>query len=299
MRDSKKIEVGVINITTHPHSPQMYLQLFEDTLNAKRVVVYRGSDSIMLGAFSGIGEKDKIDGIWGVFYIFVNIDPTAPVLNVLKVEPIVSKDGAITFPYPKELKPNLKAVDFVFFPKGHRLFFSLRTTPLGSEQPKKVSARILTKALYTMLNHPDMLEKYGTVNVYTENNIEVVADILKIPSLTKLKIALTLPNGDDISQQMARLTDKYKREKIKKIQHNLTGYRDNGLAPDKETQAMMQLAASNGKVSAIGYSGEERVEISTDDHPAVIKGVYGGTESRLQALARIAKNQLSKFTGKK
>ncbi len=298
MLDIKKIEVGVLNITTHPHSPEMYLQLFEDALSAKRAVAYRGSDCLILGMFNGIGASEKLDGIWGVIYVFVNIDTKAPVLDIVKGEPIVSQDGEITFPVPEGLKPNLKAVDFVFFPKGHRLFFSLKTTPLGTESPRQISPRILSSALYRLFNHPELFEKYGEVNVYTENNVEVVADILKIPSLTKLDIAITLPNDDDVSQQMERLTDKYRREKIKKVQHTLTGYKEDGLAPDGETQAMMQLAVSNGKVTAVGYRGEERVEISTTDHPTTIKDVYAPTsESKLQALARIARDSLTRFTG--
>jgi hypothetical protein len=300
MRDLKKIDVGVLNITTHPHSPEKYLQLFQDVLDTKRVSVYRGSDHLTFGAFNGIGAAKKIDGIWGVFYIFVNIDTTGPVLNITNGEPIVSKEGEVTFPAPAHLKPNLKCVDFVFFPKGHRLFFSTKTTPLGTEQPRQISARILAGALYRLFNHPDLFEKYGEVNVYTENKSEIVADILKIPSLTKLSIAITLPNDDDVSQQMARLTKKYQLEKIKNVQHNLTGYKEVGLAPDKETQAMMQLASSNGSVTAIGWSGEERVEISTTDHPEILKGIYSpAAESKLQALARIAKNALENFTGKK
>jgi len=300
MKEGKKIEVGVLNITTHPHSPENYLQLFEDALRAKRAVVYRGSDYLMLGAFNGIGASEKIDGIWGVIYIFVNIDTKAPVLNIVKGEPVVSQNGEVTFPAPEELKPNLKVVDFVFFPKGHRLFFSLKTTPLGTEQPKQVSSRILSGALYRLLNHPDLFEKYGEVNVYTENNVEVVADILRIPSLTKLDIAITLPNDDDISQQMKRLTEKYQQERIKKVQHTLTGYKENGLAPDEETQAMMQLAVSNGKITAVGYYEEERVVISTTEHPAIIKDAHASaTESKLQALARIARNNIARFTNKK
>lgn len=300
MRDLKKIEVGVLNITTHPHSPEKYLQLFQDALAMKRVSVYRGSDHLTFGAFSGIGEAEKIDGIWGVFYIFVNIDTTGPVLNITNGEPIVSKEGEVTFPVPDNLKPNLKRVDFVFFPRGHRLFFSTKTTPLGTEPPRQVSARVLASGLYRLLNHPDLFEKYGEVNVYTENKAEIIADILRIPSLTKLNITITLPNDDDVSQQMERLSKKYQSEKIKNVQHNLTGYKEDGLAPDEETQAMMQLASSNGRVTAIGWRGEERVEISTTDHPEILKAVYApATESKLQALARIAKESLAKFTGKK
>ena len=167
-----------------------------------------------------------------------------------------------------------------------------------SIQPKQVSARILASALYRLFNSPELFEKYGEVNVYTENDSEVIANILRIPSLTKLNIAITLPNDDDVSQQMERLVNKYKLEKIKKVQHDLTGYKEDGLAPDEETQAMMQLAVSNGKVTAVGYRGEERIEISTSSRPTTVKDVYGGTESKLQALARIAKNSLKKFTGK-
>lgn len=296
----KKIEIGVINITTHPHSPERYVELFYDTIKAKRIASYRGAESIMLGSFGKIGERDAIDGLWGNLYLFVEIDRTAPVLDMEAGEPIISQDGEITFPVPEKLKPNLKFIEFVFFPKGHRLFFNMTTVPRRNEQTRNISANALAKSLEGLFYSEFLHKKYGDVNVIAEKSVDLVDAILKIKHLTKLSISMSLPNGDDVSKQKKRVLDRLKQEKAKKYQVQITGDKDDGLKPSDETKAIMEIATSNGKISAEGYDVTGKVSVSTSDYPVKLKDSYHKkTESSLMALFRVAAASIGKFTQRK
>jgi hypothetical protein len=214
-------------------------------------------------------------------------------------KPIISQEGEITFPVPEHLKPNLRIFNFAFFPHGHRLFFQTKTSPLGILKSNKISPSIFSGALYRLFNSTELVEKYGEINIYPEKQTELIDEILRLQNLTKLDIAITLPNDDDLSSHQKRIVERYRKEGVKNSQYILTGYKENGLKPEIETQAMMQLANSNGKITATGYRGEEKITISTDKYPVIIRDIYSPkTETTLQALARIAKREIARFTGK-
>jgi len=300
MARPKKIEVGVINITTHPHSPEGYLNLFYDVVKEKRVASYRGAESLMLGSFGKIEGKPAAEGIWGNIYLFVEIDNKAPVLDIDTGQPIVSEDGEVTFPVPEKLKPNLKCIEFVFFPDGHRLFFNISSAPLRHETVRQISPNSLAASLEKLFYSENLYKNYGTVNVVAEKDSKLIDDILNIQHITRLFVDMALPNGDDVSRQKKRILDKLKYEKAKKYQVQLVGDKKDGLRPSEETIAIMEIATSNGKIAAEGYTIGEKVSISTFDHPILIRDRYNKeTESSLRAVLRLAKNSLSKFTKRK
>lgn len=284
----RTLEAGVLNVVIHPHSPGKYVDLLRETSNLRRNGKIQGSDHLLIGPYSTI-KSEPTDGVYGFLYKFVNIDPSAPWLNLSSMEPAVNEDGEPINPVPPHLAPNLRTIPFVFFPTGHRLFFDRKyLSPLSA-----------SKAMYAIFNQPEIVQKFGEVSVNMEATDETIDQIKRIPALTKLNICVTLPNPDELSDRAQRVQERIRIQNAKKYSQEYTGSKDDGLKPDDESEAAMELALSNGHIDAEGWDGDEKVKESTRSHPKVIRSRYNpGTTTTLQFLATIGQNVLSSFTGR-
>ena len=286
------IRVAVANITTHPHSPENYITIFTEVLKLCRSAKVRGSDHLILGKFSPISEGNPLGGIWGQFYRYVNIDKSMPALDLDKLEPIFSKDGSATIPIPDNIKPNLRMVDFVFFPHGHRLFFSL----------EHISPYTALSAFVALFNALQIFEKHGDVNVILEQKSDIMTEISKLESLTRLTLKFTIPNGDDLSHLKNSLTTRYgKRLNATQVTESYTGSRKRSLTPknDDETMASIELALSNGEVTAEGFQEGTKVALKSKRYPEVFTQRYNPNQmTKVYTLQSMARSLMDKFTRK-
>ena len=282
----KKVEAAILNITTHPHSPGKYVQLFKAATALKGMMKLRGHEGIALGPHWPLDKDDTTQGIHGQLFKFVNIDPNDPWLNTLNLEPVISEDGEPVVPIPDHLKPNLKRINYVFYPRGHRLFCD--TTHL--------SPGLASKGIYALLNAPELQEKFGEVSVTIEQTEESIEKILKIPSMTKLEIYINLPNDDDLNDAEKDVIARLKKQKAKKSASILTGTRGEGLEPDESSIAEMTIARLNGRVNGYGHDGIQSVFISTATHPKKIITRYPeGQKTPLNALIDIGAQHVVQF----
>lgn len=288
-----KLEIAVLNITTHPHSPERYLQLFENAFNLKKPIKYRGPEYLLLGRHWAI-EKDKpLAGIHGILFKYIDLDLKGAWLDLTQIEPIESEDGSPVIEIPEDLKPNCKATPFVFLPEGHRLFF------FTFHEQKRFSPAFTAKALSKLFNRIELVNEFGEVSVTTESSDETITQILNIPSLTSLKISVTLPNSDDLSDKKEAALARIKSQHAKRAMQEYTGRKHDGLKPDNETKALMELAQSNGYIKAEGYRNQTKITESTSKHPVLIPDRYDPKQNApLTRLIEIAKAQLPRFTGK-
>ncbi|NDV20862.1 DUF4747 family protein [Pseudodesulfovibrio sp. JC047] len=287
----KKMEVAVINITTHPHTPKKYVQLFRDAFKLKYPVGYRGVESFILNKPISIVKKKPLKGLSGHFHKFTEIDTHGDWLNLLKLEAVTSEDGEPVINIPEEMKPNLKTAPFVFLPRGHRLFFPSRDGKVT------FSPQLIAKSLMNLFSHEQIRESYGDVTVTVETEKETINHILKIPALTKLFVDVTLPNPDDFSGDEKHALERMQKQHARKIQIALTGAKAEGIKPDADTKGFMKLSTSNGYVKAEGYDAEsKKVEKSTSDHPVVFDDYYPAEKSSLSRVKAIAKKHLQRFT---
>lgn len=275
------LRFAAINITTHPHSPEKYFHLFEDLFKLMKPVKVRGSDYLVLGQYSPVVEGSPLEGIWGQFYRYVNIDKSLPALDLSQLKPIVSVDGTATLPIPDHIKPNLRTIDFVFFPRGHRLFYDVNFLSPYSAQ----------KALISLMNCLDLHEVYGDVNVVVEQKTNIIDEILGLDSLTKLSLSFTMPNADDLSHLKDKIAQRFGvKVNATRVKEELTGKRGDGLTPeeDPETSAMMELALSNGEIVAGGFADGKKVEYRSKKYPEVFAETYDPRLTTAQYALRVA-----------
>lgn len=298
MGTEKKMDIAVINIVTHPHSPQGYVDLLNDAFELKFPTDYRGGEKFILNKPIAINKERPMEGLSGFFHKFTEINLHAPWMNLHKLEAVESEDGEPVVNIPEEMKPNCRTAPFVFFPRGHRFFFPTNHMEQGTRIT--FSPAFIAKALMNLFAHENIREKYGEVTVTVESSEESIEEILQIPSLTKLILNVTLPNPDDLSGEEAEALKRMQDQHARKVRSEWTGSKKQGIKPDADTKGFMQLSLSNGYVKAEGYNvDEQKVEKKTSEHPVQLKGVYSKGKSALSCLRKVAMNNLNKFTQKR
>lgn len=285
MARAKKMHMGVMNIKIHPHSPARYVELLEDVFAAGELVQIRGAD----WGTPHFLYKLRTEDLAGELYRFLQIDPKKAWLDLRNREVIVDAEGKPIPQVDAYRKPNTRAVAFVFNPEFHRFFYDA----------KAITPNNLKNLLAGFFKEPKILKKYGDVDVEIESSREVIEKILRIPSLTKLEIIFTRPNGDDVSAQKKRFLERLEKQGIRRIHEVATSPKTEGIKPDEETLAMMELAVSNGKVNAVGYAGEERIEESTVPHPLIVREDYSEEERPLiQAMQEHGDRFIDQYIGR-
>lgn len=283
----KTLKLGILNITIHPHSPDLYVELLQEVDRLGQAVQIWGHTSGTLGWMRPIPKRKPSEGLYGVLYKFLNIDPREPWLDLKKRRPLQTEEGDAIPQVPDHLKPNTKEVFFVFYPTCHRLFFDASLLSPGY-------AETLMNRLF---QNSEIVKRFGQVDVTVESSQEVVDRILAIPALTKLEIVLKRPNQDD-SGLAARILERLERQHVRRLTETLTAVRQEPLQPDAETVNLMKLAQSNGSIRADGWEEDRRVEESTLPHPRIEKDRYDpGLETFGQAIFRLSECVMDKILG--
>ncbi|OQY20098.1 MAG: hypothetical protein B6I36_02315 [Desulfobacteraceae bacterium 4572_35.1] len=290
MARDRKLKVGILNFKIQPHTHKKYADLMQEINDSNRIVKIHGSDSGTIYSLNQIDEKDPTNGFYGRIYRFMEIHKGQPWFDAANRKPIVDKKGNPIPQVAGEKKPNLKEYEFVFYPNGHRLFFDLRL----------FSPAVGKKFFDRLFSCEEIVKKYGKVDVEIESSTEVIDRILKIPALTNLQISFTRPNSDDIGDLEADVLERMEEQHIRKFNQTLASPREDGVVPDAETIALMNVAISNGRVDARGYSGDEQVIESTDPHPRTEQFSYNPDKTTaLNALISHSASILSKLTSRR
>jgi hypothetical protein len=286
----KTLKVAALNITTQPHSPENYINLFKESYKLKATGKIRGSDWGIIGSLYEEKGHNNVPILRGMVYRFLNIDPKAPWLDLESNTPIDEEQLEIRPIVPDHLKPNLKMISYVFYPKFHRFFFSRRHISPGD----------MMKLMNDLFKDDTIATKYGQVDVSVESTSEAIERILAIPRLTRLHIMFNRPNDDDLGGLAASLLQKIDNMNIRKLEQTATSTHEAGIKPDDETQALMKLALSNGRIEAKGYDAEQKVEISTDLHPFIEQTLYNPEiQTEHSALLETSEFMLRKIKGNK
>lgn len=264
MSRSKKIEMGVMNIKTHPHSAEKYIELFNKVFEIKELRKIRGDDWGTIGSLY-TGDEDGSPYIYGDFYRFLNIDPKGKWFDTNNRTTVDPEEKGDPLPVAEHLKPNLKTIDYIFFPGYHRMFFDMSV----------ISPKSMLALLNNMFSNQAIRSVFGEVDVSIESTHEAVKMIMSIHRLTKLTISYTRPNADDYTSEKARVVERFTRQGIKKARTIYSTTDQDGIKADDETIALMQVAITNGYVDSQGYDSEGKKEIfCTKDHPNVVSVIY-------------------------
>lgn len=265
MKKSKKLTFGVLNIKIHPHTPNMYVELMNEVFEHKQEVQIRGSDWGIPSSIEMMDDQDALEGLYGKFYRFLQIDENQPWLDLIKGATIKDDDGNPIPQVDSHKKPNTKDVWFAFFPKKHRLIFDA-----------KMISPNMAKAFFDQQFRQDYItNKYGSVDVIIESSFEAIDKILAIPMITNLQIIISKPNPDDFDGHESRFKARLDTIGASKVTEEYKARKGETLRPDDEIRTHMNIARSNGSVRAEGYDlADQKIVESTDPHPLIVVDTY-------------------------
>lgn len=249
---------SVLNITMHPHSPELYLELFKEAFpKNNQPGHYFGNDFISLQ----LGIKESCNGVEylpGIIVKYTKIKDQ----DWFDVENgQVLKDAERPNLDIERFCPNTIQLDFIFIPDGHRLFF------IYKHQRERLSQAYFARALQSIFAADHIRLKYGDIAVTVEMDDSGMEAIHRLDSLERLTVRVTLPNSDDLSPEKASFVRRMESQGIARVDETLKALDKRGIKPDAKTKALMELAQSNGFVVATGMEGGKRVTRKSSDFP--------------------------------
>ena len=284
MPRARTMSVGVLNIKTHPHSEEMYVKLFDQIYARQLVTKIRGSDWGMIGSLGRLVSDAPEMGLVGTVFRFLNLDPHEPWLDTATRKSISPEDGG-TPVIPDNLKPHLRTANFVFFPKGHRLFYDANELSTGS------ALRIFAR----LFEDREVRNEFGFVDVHVEASEEGIQAILSLRHKRFIEIVITRPNPDDLGSEEARVMERLERQNVRTLKEKLKAADDRGVKPDEDTVTLMRVAKSNGSVESVGETPEgKRQRRSTKSHPLIETDHFDiNQQSKMEKLLEMAKRMLN------
>ena len=256
------MDLAVINIVIKNHSEEKYIKFLETAFNYKYPVHIFGHYN---GLPASIEVKLDEGCIVGKFFRFTDINEHQAWLDTNKGSEIRDEHGNPIPQIENNLKPNSKAIYFVFIIKNHRLVFDTGNIAISSMYN-------FLKNLFQDVKVDGILKE--DINLTIEQSQETIAQIKKIYSINQIDIDINRPNPDDIRSLegifKARLENMHADS-----MHEEFRSKDGGIKPDKELEQLMRIATSNGKVVARGYdSTGKRIQESTESHPLKERKLY-------------------------
>ncbi|MRG95592.1 DUF4747 family protein [Polyangium spumosum] len=279
----KRMQVAVLNITTHPHTPAQYIELFLRAKQERVVGLAHGDRHAIVSSFSKSTSND-IELWTGHLNSFVDFDPKAPWLNVERGEAAAPNEVA-SVQLPEDLKPSMKQAFFAFAPQSHRFVFEL-DSGLG--------AHSVCRAMRLILNNKKVRGELPEVTVTIEQERETLERIFEMQTLKHLRIMVTRPNPDDFGDEDEEIERRLERQRARKLTLTLDSEKGQGLTPDDETRKLARLAMSNGRVFAEGVGPKGPQKISTENHPLIGTTLYNAvTTLKDVAFVQAAKEVLT------
>lgn len=261
MAADRTMFVSGINVVTHPHSPLRYVDLFRAATAMRQPVQIRGAQHIMLGELRPLERNDPSAGLFGRVYRFDHIDPDLPWFNLQRHQEATEEEMA-AIAIPDNLVPNLVLFDFVFYPKGHALYF------VSKWDRHSLSPRSMLKLLDSVFSSPALFRRFGQVDLTIMPDRQTLARIMKLHRLAKLTIDVKRPNPDDNADDDEEVFDRMKNQGARRIVQVMTAESGESIKPDEETTQLARVAARNGRVLAVGYKANgQKVEEATVDSP--------------------------------
>jgi hypothetical protein len=263
MATPRKLVVGAINITMHPHTPDLYVKLLKSASRNETSVQLRHD---LFGRIAHVKERtdnynkdEKI--IEGDLYKYVDIDLKGNWYDI-DTRDVASDLEKEKINIPKQLKPDLAVFSFVFYPKNHLLVYQAYDTG------KNLTPLYAEKIVRESLNTTSLAAKYGIINVTHLPETDKVEEIINLNKITSITLQSRRPNPDDLKSAERKYHDRLKKINAKTEVKTYKADEGESLKPDNVLKNEMRIAAKNGDTSVTHIDENDRTAIHTTiSHP--------------------------------
>lgn len=271
---TRHMEISALNITIHPHSPQLYIDMLNDAVTmqlsdqkSKKFLHIRGQEK----AFLSPVLTTIVDGqtcLYGHVYRFFDLDISGGWLDIASGKE-AQKEDLTQINIPDHLKPYVSGFYFIFFPNEHRLIFQSSARPSHKRNQVRFSphsAQMIFDQLFEKLSKQN--EKYDNISVTVEQSPDALDNIWKLEVVRSLEIVITRPNNDDISHLDNSVKRRLEKMNASKMTETLSAEKGKSIVPDEDVKNLAAVALSNGYVEGTGKDAHgSPKKISTKFHP--------------------------------
>ncbi|MGE4501976.1 MAG: DUF4747 family protein [Thiomicrospira sp.] len=233
-------KIGCVNVVTHPHTPENYVNLFNRIFESRIDVSIGHQQRMIMGALQP-GVIEQQNALTGFLYKFLDVGGDNAWYNIALNEE-ASDEDLREINIPRHLRPNLTKHRFVFFPDGHKLFIQVK----GEHQNDNVSMNQVEKYLQRVCSKEFIIEEFGEVFLTVIPNSEDVEQMLASDAITAISYEITLPNPDydDEDQYVGWMES----QGIYKEQRALKAQRGGRVEPNSELKSLAITASRNGNL---------------------------------------------------
>ncbi|TOK10813.1 DUF4747 family protein [Vibrio parahaemolyticus] len=258
----KTLRLGALSIVTHPHSAENYIKLLTQAEKLDRPVHMRGDTYANIAYVRKLDRKQKgLGPVSGEFIKYTEIDKKSEWYNIVSKEVATEEEIKKIQELPEHLKPNMSKFSFIFYPDSHTLIFEKQYDNYT------FSSGYAQKVLSTLLNSPEIFDKFGKVHVHIIPALNKVNEILNDKTISYLSMVINRPNPDDVKSAESKFKRRLAKLNAERQETTLVPPQGEVLELDEEEKVIARVAAKNGYVEAKITNEMNRVEtLSTKAH---------------------------------
>lgn len=264
MRVTKRILLGIINISASPHSKdgETYRSLLKAAFELGRPVRIRGDEFALIAScveFHPAGGRSVLTGEIHKYTEITDND-----WENIKNRRAATVEDLKELKIPDHLKPNRDSFRYFLFPQEHRLVVQLQG------MRRNITHAAVKHLLEYLFSNPEIKKQFPMVSVTIESEPDSLERIIGLARLDRFYIEVERPNSGDSFEENEEqfVEDLLARQAAKTLKVELIHAPGHSLKPDKHNQRLARAATSYGKV--IGKGRDERgrpTTIDTSDHP--------------------------------
>lgn len=266
MAKLRTLAIASINIQMpRPHSPQRYMDLIREVFAVKQPIRTYGETFLVLERIEVNSEEGEISGSIGKF---TRIDTSSPWFDLENFSE--AEDEKVNqIRIPESLRPNFKSLSFIFFAKGHKLFFEQKGYYLS------VSPQQVKRLLDGLFRLEHVVSKFGAVTTTIVQSEAQLDLMLKIPLIRKVTIEYVRPNPDDLGSLEKEMEERLNEENILREVRESFAQPGKSIVLNPQSRSLAQLSLSNGKVVVEGKNAAGApVALSSQEKPDLILERY-------------------------
>jgi hypothetical protein len=268
MAIEKKVELGAINITVHPHSINDYIELFQKASKAGAIKV-RGTTYCELRHVE-VDEKEGL--VYAEIYKYTDIDKNAPWYNT-KTLKLATDTEVENINIPEDYKPNAGKFSLYLYPKKHIIFYQ------SYYKNSNFSSTMAVAFFENLFAKPSLIKHFGIVNVTHIPEKQKVSEIIDYANKESLTLNFSRPNPDSLADVERQLLEQMNHRNVKEYNQQFKAIDEQSLVFDEPLKTMTKIASKNGFASIkVKLPNGAKKIISTKDHPFSFTEYYDPQE---------------------
>lgn len=273
-----KIEVGILNIKTHPHSPDRYAELIEAVYERRNTAKVRGDRYAMLSLLDKSTVRQGY--ITGLLTTFVNIELRGQWFDTSSLSEAKTSDLR-QISIPEHLRPNAASFRFYFDLYEHRFYF--QTYSQGKVLTPSSSLRVFA----ALLDDLRIRENFGDVKVSLVQSRAGLSTLFSLPVIKEIEIIIERPNADIFADDFEEKIEKHLEEShSRQVTISYKAERGSSVEPTGDIKKAGEVALDNGRVIVRGRDAGGAVTKSSADYPRLLHDKYDPDETSEEAAFR-------------